>query len=162
MSCAIVYLNSLLATLNARWLFQKQTPSDHLSIPLSSVTPTHVNLTSQTAMSQPVCPAIFIQPHEPWDLHSIGHFCSGRPGCGEIQPDLHEWGFEGMHDEQFWWIRTKPHFHNDPGNGLIWYPSLWFVFFRVAWEAGLFVSIIFKVCTLDSCRFELYRHEVFE
>ncbi|KAJ3477210.1 hypothetical protein NLI96_g10621 [Meripilus lineatus] len=49
-----LYLNSLLATLNARWLFQKQTPSDHLSIPLSSVTPTHVNLTSQTAMSQPV------------------------------------------------------------------------------------------------------------
>lgn len=57
----LVYLNSLLATLNARWLFQKHTGSDHLSIPLTSIAMTHVSLNSQTAAadSQPVCPTYY-------------------------------------------------------------------------------------------------------
>lgn len=52
----LVYLNSLLATLNARDAFRKQQTgaSDHLSFPLSSVSGTHVNLHSYEQNKQ-VC-----------------------------------------------------------------------------------------------------------
>lgn len=51
----LVYLNSLLATLNAQWLFQHQaSDDDHLSIPLSKISPAHIALNPESTISQPV------------------------------------------------------------------------------------------------------------